>query len=323
MAGILNNKERIIDFIMTEEGKRQASSGQMKIEFASFTDRHTFYEVSSSAGSGDPTALPGVAADASSRIYFEATNRYQDVIVPELEAGNSLRPFRTSDFSFEGKTVASGTFNLGFAQRNTILTGSKIVNDAQRSLDGITKNFTDQQILGTKDPFSDTSGFKASITTGSFDITEVTKFDKTVSGDVSLENIPSLFADKRFSHMPNFTYLPPVNMAQPGTSEKIPMGVYPKLNEREEYTLSDLENHLQDKQVVEVNFANTSRDNNIIGQVFEFDSTGVEKLSIVDFGEFSDNDPFSPGKRVFFIGKIMRDEAGSETFLNIFTLVFD
>ena len=99
MAGILNSKERIIDFIMTEEGKRQASSGQMKIEFASFTDRHTFYEVSSSAGSGDPIGLPGVAEDASSRIFFEATNRYQDVIVPELEGGDSLRPFKTSEFT--------------------------------------------------------------------------------------------------------------------------------------------------------------------------------------------------------------------------------
>ena len=203
------------------------------------------------------------------------------------------------------------------------MTGSKIVNEAQRSLTGITKNFTDQQILGTVDDFSDTSGFKASISTGSFDITELTEYNKSVEGEVALENIPSLFGDRRFSHMPNFTYLPPVNMAQPGTSEKTPMGVYPKLNEREDFTLLDLENHLQNRPSVEVNFSDTSRDNNIIGQVFEFDTKGIEKLSIVDFGEFADNDPFSPGKRVFFVGKILKDDAGSETFLNIFTLVFD
>ena len=145
MAGILNSKERIIDFIMTEEGKRQASSGQMKIEFASFTDMHTFYEVSSSIGSGDPRALPGVAEDASSRLYFEASNRFQDVIVPELEAGNSLRPFRTSDFTFSGKILASGTFNVGFAEKLNILTGSKITNESMRSLNGITNNFVQQK----------------------------------------------------------------------------------------------------------------------------------------------------------------------------------
>jgi len=323
MAGILNNKERIIDFIMTEEGKRQASSGQMKIEFASFTDRHTFYEVSSSAGSGDPIAAPTIAADASSRIYFEATNRFQDVVVPEIEAGNSLRPFRTADFSFGGKTVSSGTFNVGFSERVNILTGSSIPNDAQRSLDGITNNYTDHQILGTADLFSDTTGFKASVTTGSFDISMMSTYGRTNIGRVDIDDIPSLFADRRFAHMPNFMYLPPVNKPTPGAPTGVPMGVYPKLNEPDILTLQDLEESLADKQKISVEFSDTSRENNIVSQMFEFDTTGVEKLSIVDFGEFGDNDPFSPGKRVFFVGKIIKDSAGSQTFLNIFTVVFD
>ena len=72
-----------------------------------------------------------------------------------------------------------------------------------------------------------------------------------------------------------------------------------------------------------IEFSDTSRDNNLVGQMFEFDSTGIEKLSIVDFGEFGDNDPYSPGKRVFFVGKVLKDDSGSETFLNIFTVVFD
>lgn len=323
MAGILNNKERIIDFIMTEEGKRQASSGQMKIQFAAFTDRHTFYEASSSAGSGDPIAAPTIAADASSRIYFESSNRFQDVIVPELEAGNSLRPFRTSDFSFGGKTVASGTFNVGFSERVNILTGSAIPNDAQRSLDGITSNYTDHQILATEDLFSDTTGFKLSALTGSFQISELLTYGRTSTGNVDIDDIPSLFSDRRFAHMPNFMYLPPINQPTPGAPAGMPMGVYPKLNEPDILTLQDLEESLAGKQSVSVEFSDTSRENNIVAQMFEFDSTGVEKLSIVDFGEFGDNDPFSPGKRVFFVGKIVKDATGSQTFMNIFTVVFD
>lgn len=323
MAGILNNKERIIDFIMTEEGKRQASSGQMKIRFAAFTDRHTFYEASSSAGSGDPVAAPTIAADASSRIYFESSNRFQDVIVPELEAGNSLRPFRTSDFSFGGKTVASGTFNVGFSERVNILTGSAIPNDAQRSLDGITSNYTDHQILATEDLFSDTTGFELSAATGSFQISELSIYGRTNTGNVVVDDIPSLFSDRRFGHMPNFMYLPPVNKPTPGAPSGVPMGVYPKLNEPDILTLQDLEESLVGKQRMTVEFSDTSRENNIVAQMFEFDSTGVEKLSIVDFGEFGDNDPFSPGKRVFFIGKIVKDSTGSQTFMNIFTVVFD
>ena len=42
MAGILDNKLRIMDVAITEEGKRQISSGRLKIEFATFTDGQTF-----------------------------------------------------------------------------------------------------------------------------------------------------------------------------------------------------------------------------------------------------------------------------------------
>ena len=67
----------------------------------------------------------------------------------------------------------------------------------------------------------------------------------------------------------------------------------------------------------------TSRDNNLVGQVFEVYGREFDKLSIVDFGEFGDDDPFSPGKRVFFVGKLRKDANGAETFLGIFTIVFD
>ena len=117
--------------------------------------------------------------------------------------------------------------------------------------------------------------------------------------------------------------MPPRNEPVPGASKGATLGSYPKLNEPEIVSLQDLENRLADKQYVEINFSDTSRDNNLICQPFEFSAAGVEKLSIVDFGEFGDNDPFSPGKRVFFVGKIRKDAAGAETFLNIFTVVFD
>ena len=111
MAGILNKKERMLDVIVTSEGKRQATQGQLKIAFASFTDMHTFYQGS---GSFD------VAETADTRLFFEATNRVQDVVVPELEPGNSLRPFRTGDFFVDGHTMASGSFKVGFIDRANI-----------------------------------------------------------------------------------------------------------------------------------------------------------------------------------------------------------
>lgn len=319
MAGILNNKERIIDFIITKEGKRQATSGQLKVEYASFTDLHTFYELSGSA------QTPELSSNAENRIFFEATDRYQDVIVPELEAGNSLRPFKTADFQFNGVTVSSGTFKVGFQDKHNIITGSAITNIAEKSLHGITQNFSDMRVLSTEDNFSDTSGFSLSRATGSFDIWNNMAMGRTATEthEVTLEESESLFADRRFSHFSNFSYLPPVNLPTIEFPDGQPMGNYPRLNEAEAITYRDLKEQLSDKQMVELEFSDTSRDNNLVGQVFEFSSAGIEKLSIIDFGEFEAENPYSTEKRVYFVGKMYRDSNGSETFMNIFTMVLE
>ena len=141
--------------------------------------------------------------------------------------------------------------------------------------------------------------------------------------DTSLEAAESLFGDRRFAHYPNFRYLPPVNAPVPGDLSGKPIGLYPKLNEPEIMSLNDLMDSMEDAQMLTVEFSDTSRDNNIVGQMFEFSSKGVEKLSIIDFGEFGDDDAFSPGKRIFFVGKLLRDANGTETFMNVFTMVFD
>ena len=41
--GILDNKTRFIDLVITQEGKRQIASGKLRAEFASISDTATFY----------------------------------------------------------------------------------------------------------------------------------------------------------------------------------------------------------------------------------------------------------------------------------------
>ena len=326
MAGILDSKTRVMDFFITSEGRRQAGTGRMRFRFATFTDRHTFYAVSGSKESH-------VAENATNRIFFEAYSRYQDTIVPELEAGQSMAPFRTKDFEFTGQSIATGSVAKGFQQGLKILTGS-VIAEAGRALDGITTNYTDQRILGTHDIFDDTTEFEITPTTGSFSINIITKLRKAFldpstyselesQGNVILEELPSLFADSRFSHFPNFKYMPPVNTVLPDMTTSPALGVYPLLNESPILSLEDLQNRLIDRPFIEASFPDTSRDNNLIGQFFQFTSAGVEKLSIIDFGEYADNDAISPGKRIYFIGKMYRDSNGAQNFLNIFTVVFD
>lgn len=315
MAGILDTKERLFDFIVTEEGRRQATAGQMKFQFATLTDTHTFY-----AASG--TLEPDVAEDASDRIFFEATNKYLDVIVPELEPGNSMRPFRTSDFSISGQQVASGTFSVGFTTKATQLTGSKLQNNIGRALDGIGRNFTNLQLLATEDPFNISSNFGLNPLTSSFHVWTDMPTEKATNGRVDLSSAPSLFADRRFSHFLNFDFLPPKNVDTAIEPGKV-LGNYAKLNEEPDKTYDEFNNRLKNMQYQDIAFSDTSRDNNLVGQFFEVNNQGIEKLSIVDYGEFLDTDPLQPSHRVFFIGKLLRDNTGTETFLNIFTVVLE
>jgi len=318
--GILYNKERIIDFIITQEGKRQAGSGELRVKFASFTDHHTYYEKS---GSLD---LPNLAEDASNRIFFEASSRYQDVIVPELEAGMSLRPFRTSDFQVTGNTIASGTFQKGFIDRINVMSGSEIFDNFSQILDGIENNFTDQKIISSIDEYSYSNNFVIGPNNMTFK-EGGTKYLKSSGNNakINLEDVSSIFHDRRFNQFPNFKFLPPQNLPFPGYTTGSILANYPKLDEESMGdTYGDILNNLQGCQSSVINFSETSRNNNFLCQIFESSNSGVDKLSIIEFGTFEGDDLNSTdSKRVIFVGKIRRDSSGAETFLCLFTLVIE
>ena len=321
MAGILNNKERVMDFIMTQTGKRQAGHGEMRVRYATFTDLHTFYDTSGSL------EIPELASDASDRLFFEAFNRYQDTIVPELDAGYSLRPFKTKDLSVAGGTLISGTIYNGTIAHPNILSGSALTGNVVSLLNGITENFADQRIVGSIDEFSLDEEIVVTPVTGTFDLSSYTTFLRAAAptGVTKVENIPSVFQDRRFSEFPNFKYLPPINKPIPGASEGVPMGNYPRFNEAEILTLDELEDSLADTSwgPISLNFEKTSRNNNLVIQFFEASTAEISKLSVVDFGNFGDDDPTNLGKRVFYVGKIIRDDVGVETFMCIFTVVIE
>jgi len=321
MAGILNNKERVLDFSITQQGRQQIADGRMRIEYASLTDRHTFYQSTGSHAAD-------VTDDASNRIFFETSERPQDLIVPELIAGYVMQPFRASDFIVAGRKIASGTFKTGAVTNVNVLSGSQITAIETKFLKTLLTNYKDHRILGTVDLFSDTTDFQLSAHTASFAITDNgIDFNKGAS-QVEILNLPNMYSSPRFSHLPNFRYLPPINRLRPNEDEAVPVGDYPELSSAgsERFTSwSDLETYLSSKQSLELGFTDTSRENNLIAQVFEFadEDNKIEKLSIVDFGEFSDNDPESPGKHIYFVGRVRTDSEGASSFINLFTVVFD
>ena len=154
-------------------------------------------------------------------------------------------------------------------------------------------------------------------------MTDSVPFSKSDITQASINHVESLFQDMRLSHLPNYRYLPPVNRKSPGATIGPPLGAYKRLNQAEVLTYDELLESLENNESIELLFSDTSMDNNFVAQMMEVMPNKVEKLAMIDFGEFPDEDPHSPGKRVFFLGKIFNDDLGNKTYVNLFTVIFD
>ena len=58
MAGILDPKKRIIDAIITVEGRRQLAKEEFEIAFATFSDEGTIYDSDDGLSARDISNLP-------------------------------------------------------------------------------------------------------------------------------------------------------------------------------------------------------------------------------------------------------------------------
>ena len=309
MAGILNNKSRMMDTVITREGRRQIVAGDLKIKFVTFTDRHTFYR------QDDDDA----ADDADNRIFLESYHRPQDQIIFETDDEGRFLPFEGADIK-----IRRGKLYRASGRSHQQITGSNVPEAIYELLESSANNFRDLQVIGTKDIFSDTNGFEMSPGSITFTITDEAPFKDNEISDIEIEKVESLYQDERLQHLPFYRYMPPVNKPKPGYAEGEPLGYYARLNQDPIITFDELSEHLFEKENVEFQFLDTSRENNLVMQLLETKPDGVEKLALIDFGEFpSETDPDSAGRHVYFAGKIFEDGNGMQTFVNMFTVVFE
>lgn len=197
MSGFLDSKTRIIDTIITQEGKRQLASGKMQIKFATYTDGASFYQKSVASGS----------ADASARLYLEAAVLPQDQITFEADDSGLLLPFKNAQESIQ---VAGGNILSG-----AIFITSSIASFTDTLLESSLDSFQKQTIIGTKDPFFDEVNFVLGQDNIDFTITNNSPTPEDGS-EIYINDAESLFSDIRLSRLPNYQFLPPVNKASPG-----------------------------------------------------------------------------------------------------------
>tara|TARA_R100000808_G_scaffold25097_1_gene61899 strand:+ start:16524 stop:18071 length:1548 start_codon:yes stop_codon:yes gene_type:complete len=222
MAGILNSKQRVMDTLITTPGRFQAASGHMQFRYVTFTDRHAFYDSALA-----PTASD-VAGDAGDRIYFEAMQRFQDTLCIETDHNGLITALKAPPILYSGsifellpnllnKFSLTGAFPTGV---NINPLNGGMPNEFIKGLEG---NYQSQRFLASIDPFAINNKFIISTGSINFDtlpepkaVTDESSASPDVPQTLERSTLPRVWEDHRFTHVPNFLYLPPINKLPPG-----------------------------------------------------------------------------------------------------------
>lgn len=150
MSGILDSKSRVIDAMLTVEGRRQMAEGTFEVSYVTFSDADVVYLPDSDEGHVDPTG----------RIYFEASNLPQDQITFEANDDGNLVPFRVQDIKLmtPGGNVP-GTSAEG-SMRNGRLTVYQYHHGRRIKTSTIFENSSDR---GKGFVYSDSTGLTGSV----------------------------------------------------------------------------------------------------------------------------------------------------------------
>ena len=295
MAGILNQKQRVIDAIFTVDGRRQIANGTIDIAFATFTDNGVFYESDDGVTARNP---------ADTGITLEAVSLPRDVIIPEADDDGAFSLSLTDNSKIvNGRRVVSGSFEPMSGTLSSYSGSLSVMSTA-------VNHFSQLGIIGTTD----------GLTTGNFNV-DLNNVELTTNLDLvgHINKLKPILFDDDLNHMMNVRFLPPEYEENNVT---LPMGNYSKITNENHSTFDtfeeeELKNSISSETIV---FSETSNSNNLLGQVFEIGPDGVTKLAIIDYGEFSEDGEIQG--RVFYLGKVARDLSGTPKFLRLFTLVF-
>lgn len=329
--GILDVKERVLDSIITVEGKKALANGGLNVHYVSFSDLSTFYTTGSASGS----------ATFDNKIVLEASSFPHDQLVFFANDAGKLNPFGTLDDYklLDGKVITS-TF---LSTTSSIITASNFVHSQMRTtgvsavVDGILScsvvAWQRHMLLSTKNRRDDVeSMFSVGPSVVTFNLNDLNR-KSIMSNEVeNFDDLETLIGDPRFSKVDNFAYLPPINRTDQLTDKQ-------KVNnETSAYRIGDYESMsnywMMDKQAIDSSLEeelkffekrgfsknimlDDTQSANLIAQFFEVNAEDVQKLDVVDFGycNFSD-----ARKRVFFVGKMLTYD-GRHAFVNVFTLV--
>jgi len=301
MSGLLDSKKRILDTIITNEGRRQLARGRLRIRFATFTDQDAYYESDPASGS----------TDASQRPHLEAFNRPQDTLTFESDDVGDLIRAPGGDFG-----VQNGKILIPSENYQTFLSGSESLEYVDDLFASSSNAYTQLYAISSEQFDEDNNTFSIDRESVNFSVTNE-MFSAPNTSFVTVDDAASLFQDIRMTQARNFMFMPPINKSSPGRTGGI-LANYNRIDQGDSLTYEQIMAELKDSENVTINFNSTSYENNLVMQMFDVRQDSVKKLDVIDYGEFIIE---NSSKHVYFIGRILKDSRGSATFINIFTLV--
>lgn len=332
MSGILDNKSRVIDAVLTYEGRRQMAEGTFSINYATFSDNFVSYQRNDEEGHEDPT----------NKIYLQAFNAPQDQITFEADdSGNlvafrqhsSINPDSNSWTSFLNGKIKRRSLSGSFSEEPVY--GADFASQIEGIFTSSIDNFKKLSIIGTSDSLFEDYNFAVSPNEVTFTIKNNSETIQMIP-PTDVNTIDALFSDEKLRNVDNFKYLPPIkkqsffiknaNEQDVTINQDTLLGLYPPWGPTKKLTFSDINKMLQPYEEFSktVYFDPTSRNNDIVAQFFEINDGSAKKLDVIDYGKIS-NDSLNPKalrQHVFFVGKVLVDDAGSDCFVHLFTLVF-
>ena len=326
--GILDSKSRIMDTIVTKEGRRQIGTVEkFNPTFVTFTDTHSFYDKAFFASGS-------IAEDATERIYFEAFSLPQDNVIFEIDdRGGTLGYQPRPDFLLDGETfyeiqlanVEESSIAVTSNVKLGLLTGSTDFASLALGLaTGSVENFKNLRTIGSVPTVSANFNFSLSKNKLTFKVTNEVPFKTHPDNKISdIDSTKPLFYDENLGHLPNFQFLPPI------TKEGNFYGAYNDLSGESIADFSDLKNRIgglpkDPLELDEVNFyseqkikknflesfrtlkktnaqsekgferfsvkfLNTNFSNNLVAEMFEINSKGGSKtLKKLDIVDFGE-----------------------------------
>lgn len=332
MSGILDSKSRIIDTVITTEGRRQLAFGGIDIQYVTFTDGAAYYRADVASGS----------QDATRRVYLEACQLPQDNITFQADADGNLEPFQNS----LGVSLSSGKIleyslvsrgSSSWSQTVTSLKGDQFAERSAELLDSSVDNFRKMYLIASRDTIFDEDRFALAPDDVTFTITDDRPLRGTEQHAGHLTSMDSVHTDPRFSEKKNFRFMPPINRLDDASLDRSDyralarkaLGSFRPLGRTQSARLTwpqlshELRYYGDQGYSRVINFDPTSSDNQLVGQFFERSDGTLKKLDVVDHGTHLTGNPAAPVVRVFFVGKVEVDEKGTDTFVHLFTLVFE